>query len=81
MNLLNDTLPETSVVSIGHRPGLEAFHNRELTLIPGEEGARLTARAQARSLADVYRKMSVASRATVPDSGFWANLRASLVGR
>ena len=81
MNLLIDTLPETSVVSIGHRTGLEAFHNRELTLIPGEEGARLTARAAPRSLVNVYRAMSMASRATVPDSGFWANLRASLIGR
>ena len=80
MNLLIDTLPETSVVSIGHRPGLEAFHNRELTLVPGEEGAKLTARVGARSLVDVYRKMSAASRTTPPDTGFWTALRTSLLG-
>lgn len=80
MNLLIDTLPETSVVSIGHRPGLEAFHNRELTLVPGEEGAKLTARIGARSLVDVYRKMSAASRTTPPDTGFWTALRTSLLG-
>ena len=41
MKLLIEELPETSVVSIGHRPGLEVFHTRELTLVPGEAGARL----------------------------------------
>ena len=39
MELLIDELPETSIVSIGHRPGLEVFHTRELTLVPGEKGA------------------------------------------
>ena len=38
MKLLIEELPETSVVSIGHRPGLEVFHTRELTLVPGEAG-------------------------------------------
>ena len=41
MKLLIEELPETSIVSIGHRPGLEVFHTRELTLVPGEAGARL----------------------------------------
>jgi putative ATP-binding cassette transporter len=40
MKLLIAELPQTSIVSIGHRPGLEAFHTRELTLEPGTEGAR-----------------------------------------
>ena len=37
MKLLIEELPETSIVSIGHRPGLEVFHTRELTL-PGGAG-------------------------------------------
>ena len=46
MKLLIEELPETSIVSIGHRPGLEVFHTRELTLVPGEEGARLKPEAE-----------------------------------
>ena len=46
MKLLIEELPETSIVSIGHRPGLEVFHTRELTLVPGKEGAKLTAAAR-----------------------------------
>ena len=48
-------------VSIGHRPGLEAFHTRELVLEPGEDGAELKARAGQRALRDIYRKMAAAS--------------------
>ena len=51
MKLLIEELPETSVVSIGHRPGLEVFHTRELTLVPGEEGARLRAPRPRQALA------------------------------
>ena len=48
MNLLIEELPETSVVSIGHRPGLEAFHTRELVLEPGR-GGRAAARPRRRA--------------------------------
>ena len=41
MTLLRETLPETTLISIGHRPGLEAFHDRRLTLVRHEDGARL----------------------------------------
>jgi putative ATP-binding cassette transporter len=72
MKLLIEELPETSIVSIGHRPGLEAFHTRELTLEPGEQGARLrTPEIGKRSLQEVYRRMSVASRAHRRTPGFW----------
>ena len=49
MKLLIEELPETSIVSIGHRPGLEVFHTRELTLVPGEKGARLKPEAETRT--------------------------------
>jgi vitamin B12/bleomycin/antimicrobial peptide transport system ATP-binding/permease protein len=42
MQLLIDELPNAAILSVGHRPGLEAFHHRELVLVRGEEGARLT---------------------------------------
>ncbi|MBR0654423.1 ABC transporter ATP-binding protein/permease [Plastoroseomonas arctica] len=40
MQLLVDNLGESTLVSIGHRPGLEAFHTRTLTLVKREGGAR-----------------------------------------
>jgi putative ATP-binding cassette transporter len=42
MSLLRESLPDTTLISIGHRPGLETFHDRRLTLTRHEDGARLT---------------------------------------
>ncbi len=82
MKLLIEALPETSIVSIGHRPGLEAFHTRELTLEPGEQGARLcTPEVGKRSLKDVYRRMSVASRAHRRTPGFWKTVATNIRGQ
>ena len=41
MRLVQSALPDSAVISIGHRPGLEAFHDRSLTLLKGDAGARL----------------------------------------
>jgi vitamin B12/bleomycin/antimicrobial peptide transport system ATP-binding/permease protein len=46
MNLINEELAASSIISIGHRPSLAAFHNRTLTLIPTESGAKLYRRSQ-----------------------------------
>ncbi|HEY4253092.1 MAG TPA: ABC transporter ATP-binding protein/permease [Roseomonas sp.] len=40
MQLILDELPDAAVISIGHRPGLDAFHNRTLELVKTENGAR-----------------------------------------
>lgn len=42
MQLVLDELPEAGLISIGHRPGLAAFHTRTLDLLRAEGGARLT---------------------------------------
>ena len=81
MRLLTEELPDTAVVSIGHRPGLEAFHSRELVLEPGEDGANLRARAGQRGLRDIYRRMAATSRAEPTGPGFWSNFRRNLIGR
>jgi putative ATP-binding cassette transporter len=44
MSLFREELADSSLISIGHRPGLDAYHDRTLTLVRGAEGARLTAR-------------------------------------
>jgi putative ATP-binding cassette transporter len=41
MRLLLERLPEATIVSVGHRPELEAFHTRKLVLEYHPEGARL----------------------------------------
>jgi len=41
MELLRAELPESAVVSIGHRPGLELHHDRVLVLEPSPDGAVL----------------------------------------
>ena len=42
MQMVLDELPDSALVSIGHRPGLEAFHTRTLKLQKADGGARLT---------------------------------------
>src|SRR3954454_18205575 len=41
MNLVKERLPETAIVSVGHRPELEAFHERKVNLVRREGGAKL----------------------------------------
>ncbi len=36
--LLRSRLPKTAVISVGHRQALAAFHDRRLTLVPGQDG-------------------------------------------
>jgi putative ATP-binding cassette transporter len=83
MKLLIESLPETSIISIGHRPGLEVFHTRELTLVPGEQGARLRTPEgkKQRSLREVYHRMSVASRAHPRSPGFWSTVATNIRNR
>ncbi|MEI6160891.1 MAG: ABC transporter ATP-binding protein/permease [Roseococcus sp.] len=42
MQLVLDALPDAALISIGHRPGLAAFHTRTLNLVRAEGGARLS---------------------------------------
>ena len=61
MSLFDEELRDTAVVSIGHRPGLEAFHKRKLQLIGGPAGARLRRTAEppshSRRLRDIMRQI------------------------
>jgi putative ATP-binding cassette transporter len=41
MNLINEKIPDSTVISVGHRPELEAFHERKLVLKHETGGARL----------------------------------------
>jgi vitamin B12/bleomycin/antimicrobial peptide transport system ATP-binding/permease protein len=39
--LIRDRLPKTTLLSIAHRTSLDAFHERRLRFVPGEEGVEL----------------------------------------
>jgi putative ATP-binding cassette transporter len=41
MRLINERLPEATLISVGHRPELEAFHERKLVLKHQPGGARM----------------------------------------
>jgi putative ATP-binding cassette transporter len=41
MGKLAERLPRTALISVGHRPELEAFHERKVNLIRREGGAKL----------------------------------------
>jgi len=41
MEKLAEKLPDTAIVSVGHRPELEAFHERKVNLMRREGGAKL----------------------------------------
>lgn len=41
MRIFTEDLKDASILSIGHRPGLETYHTRTLTLVPRPGGARL----------------------------------------
>lgn len=49
MGLFKDELKNTTVLSIGHRPDLAAYHTRTLQLVHGREGDRLQAQAGRRA--------------------------------
>ena len=40
---IGERLPDSAIVSVGHRPELEAFHDRRLVLARREDGAKLVA--------------------------------------
>ena len=41
MTKLSERLPKTAIISVGHRPELEAFHERKVNLVRREGGAKL----------------------------------------
>jgi putative ATP-binding cassette transporter len=48
MSLFSKELAGATLISIAHRPGLDAFHDRTLTLVDAVGGARLVTKRRAR---------------------------------
>jgi putative ATP-binding cassette transporter len=49
MSLFRDELAGSSLISIAHRPGLDSFHDRTLSLIKSAGGAHLVTKRRASS--------------------------------
>ncbi len=62
MKLVIEELPDVGLVSIGHRPGLEAFHTRTLTLQRADGGARLRRPPRAQRKRSLRELLRVPSR-------------------
>jgi putative ATP-binding cassette transporter len=50
-HLLAEKLPHTPLISIGHRASLEAFHRRNMVLVPDGDHFRMQVRAMAAAAA------------------------------
>ena len=50
LSLLNDELADAMVISVGHRPGIEDFHDRKITLTKRTAGARVSSSPLTKSL-------------------------------
>jgi putative ATP-binding cassette transporter len=61
MSLFRDELAGSTLISIAHRPGLEVFHDRTLSLVKSATGARLVTKRRSASMA-VPRRRIVAKK-------------------
>lgn len=61
LGLIEGELAYATVISVGHRPGLEDFHERKITLEKREAGAHLTSRRLTRSLWRLFRRREAAN--------------------
>jgi putative ATP-binding cassette transporter len=61
LGLIESELAYATVISVGHRPGLEDFHERKITLEKREAGAHLTSRRLTKSLWRLFRRREAAN--------------------
>ena len=54
--LFGDELADATIISVGHRPGLEDYHDRKITLERRPAGAHMTSRRITNSLWHLFRK-------------------------
>lgn len=61
LGLFDEELNEATLISVGHRPGLEDYHDQKITLERRPAGAHLTSRRLRRSVWRLFRSRSAAS--------------------
>jgi putative ATP-binding cassette transporter len=77
MGLFRDELSGCALVSIGHRPGLDLFHDRTLTLMRSPDGARLMTPQRQRTVSARRRRGGGSGPVTVARRGVARILRGS----
>jgi putative ATP-binding cassette transporter len=61
LGLFEAELADSTAISVGHRPGLEDYHDRKITLEKRLAGAHLTSRRLGKSLWRLFKSRSVAN--------------------
>jgi putative ATP-binding cassette transporter len=61
LGLFEAELAHATVISVGHRPGLEDFHDRKITLEKRLAGAHLTSRRLGKSLWRLFKSRTAAN--------------------
>jgi len=61
LSMIENELAYATVISVGHRPGLEDFHERKITLERRQAGAHLTSRRLTKSLWRLFRRREAAN--------------------
>jgi putative ATP-binding cassette transporter len=64
MSIFDRELDNTTVLSIGHRPGLEQFHTRVLHLVRTPNGARLHNAEEVAAIANADGKIEIFGQRT-----------------
>ena len=65
LGLIDSELSYATIISVGHRPGLEDFHERKITFEKREAGAHLTSKRLTRSLWRLFRRHEAANDRSV----------------
>lgn len=66
--LFDDELAEATLISVGHRPGLEDYHDQKITLERRPAGAQMTSRRLRKSLWRLFRSRSAANEDNRPEA-------------
>lgn len=61
LSLFDEELAEATLISVGHRPGLEDYHDQKITLERRLAGAHMTSRRLRKSLWRLFRSRSAAN--------------------
>ena len=64
-------LPGVTIISVGHRPELKAFHNRQLTIARKPDGAVIRATAKIEMFDETTFRVSNVIEGKWPAKGIW----------
>ena len=69
LSLFDSELAGATLISVGHRPGLEDYHDRKITLERRPAGAHVTSRRLRKSLWRLFRSRDAANEDNRPETG------------